>query len=320
MRFFRLLNFWFAAIALASVTAAQSATPEVILRELNRPCGIAFRPGGTADRFDVFIAESGAGRVVRWSAATPGRTVEAVTGFKVSGEFNRFVPQGPVALAFLDPGLMVVGASTADGGALVRSYELPEDGARLDATTDQTAARRAAANSVCLSLARTRVNEFVGDALVMAIHDGGRNALLKSRVQAGIVGQPRPFNQRELLAAPRVVATSPAGRIVVADDKGTLTFYNPIDGDAELRLTTKLEQIVGLAYSPTTGSLYAADFAAGLYRIDDASQPGKPACNPVRLADIKQASALAFAPDGSLYVVTFGDGTNGTLQVLAGNQ
>lgn len=331
MRLTRLLMIWPGAFAFAiaaaaqstavaqtaATTASQAATPAVALRGLNRPCGIVFLPGGTADRFDVFVAETGAGRVVRWSTAGSERPVEVIQGFEVPEEFDRFAPLGPVSLVFLDPGMLVVGASTADGGALVRSYELSDD-EPLDASADQ-AVGSPGAKSVCLSLTRTRANEFVADALVLAIHAGGHGDVLKSRVQAGIVGQPRPFLKSDLTVPPLSVVTSPTGRIVVAGAKGELTFYNPIDAHAELRLPTNLKHMVGLAYSPTTDNLYAADFEQGIYRIDDVSQPGGPACKPVRVADVQQASALAFAPDGSLYFVTFGDGKNGTLQVLPGN-
>jgi hypothetical protein len=333
MRTIRLLIGWLCIAAIAEFTVAQapvvqapvtqstvtpSAAPEVTLQNLNRPCGIAFRPGSTADRFDVFIAETGAGRVVRWSAASRERPVEVIKGFQVSDQIDRFAPLGPVSLVFLDPGMLVVGASTADGGSLVRSYELSVD-EPLEASADQAAASSDAAKSVCLSLTRTRANEFIADALVLTIHTPDRGDVLKSRVQAGIVGQPKQFLNSEPNASPLAITTSPTGRIVVAGANGELTFYNPIDAHAELRLSTKLQHIVGLAYSPTTENLYAADFEQGIYRIDDVSQAAHPACKPVRIADIDQASALAFAPDGSLYVVTFGDGKNGTLQILSGN-
>ena len=87
----------------------------------------------------------------------------------------------------------------------------------------------------------------------------------------------------------------------------------------------ELGAVVGLAYSSITGRLYAADFGrgeapGGIYRIDDDSQPGQPACRVVKIADIPRPTALAFAPDGTLYVTTFGDADNsGTLTALTGN-
>ena len=336
MRTIRLIVWWLSAAAFAQAVCAPTASAqtasaqsdkslpvarETTLRNLNRPCGIAVRPGGTADRYEVFIAESGAGRIVRWSTASPSQAAEVISGFDASDDFNRFNPQGPVCLWFLDPGLLVVGTTVSSPDALVRSYELPDDERVLDAEADRHADARSdgGGDAVCLALTRTRANEFVSDALLLAVREGNQGTLQRARVQAGIVGRPKPFGKSESPSSPRVLATSPAGRVVVGDEQGTLTFYNPIDGNSELRLATKLTQLTGLAYSPTTDSLYAAAFEQGLYRIDDASQPGKPACNPMRIADIKQSSALAFAPDGSLYVLTFGDGKNGTLQVITGD-
>ena len=105
----------------------------------------------------------------------------------------------------------------------------------------------------------------------------------------------------------------------MGDAGGRLAFYNPIDGKVELAMATDLHEFIGLAYSPITGSLYAADFAGGIHRIDDASEPGHPACRTVKVADVSKPTALAFAPDGALYVVTFGSGDDdGTLEVITG--
>jgi hypothetical protein len=319
MRSIQLLIGWLCFLAVAASAFAQSAEPTVTLKNLNHPCGISFRPGGTADRYDVFIAETGAGRVVRWSTSAPEQANPVIEGFDSGKAFDRFAPRGPVALWFLDPGMLVVGTAAAKADDVLRNYELPEEGETLAATDAASSARSGGDNAVCLSITRSRANEFVTDALLLATRDAKSGRLMKARIQAGIVGKMRPFLATEAEAQPLAVATSPAGRIVVADDGGGLTFYNPIDGDAELRLTTELKQIAGLAYSPTTNSLYAADFQQGLYRIDDASEPGHPACKAVQIAAVKEASALAIAPDGSLYLVTFGDGKTGTLQVLTGN-
>lgn len=331
MRTIRLVVWWLFALAFAPSVLAQLASqqstksqhvaPEAMLSNLNRPCAIAVRPGGTADRYELFIAESGAGRIVRWSTAASGEAPEIIAGFTSAADFDRFNPQGPVSLWFLDAGLLVVGTRGASPDALLRSYELPEDEKVLDADVDRRADARSAdaGDSVCLALTRSRPNEFVADALLLAVRDGDGGTLLRARVQAGIVGHPKSFGEGEAASWPRALATSPAGRFVVGDQKGRLSFSNPIDGSRELHFTTKLTQLTGLAYSPTTGSLYAADFDQGLFRIDDASQPGRPACNPVKIAELKQLAALAFAPDGALYLITFGDGKNGTLQVITGD-
>ncbi|HEY3393073.1 MAG TPA: hypothetical protein VGK58_10220, partial [Lacipirellulaceae bacterium] len=59
-----------------------------------------------------------------------------------------------------------------------------------------------------------------------------------------------------------------------------------------------------------TGNLYALgstrDNDEGLFRIDDASKPGERQIAVTKLADVEQPAALAFAPDGALYVTTLG--------------
>ena len=80
-----------------------------------------------------------------------------------------------------------------------------------------------------------------------------------------------------------------------------------------------------MAYSPITGALYAADFGGsrgggGIYRLEDASELGKPACRMVKVADMSKPTALAFAPDGALYVTTFGTSDNdGSIEALTGD-
>ncbi len=316
----------FFLFSVAGVGLAADATVETVLKNLSRPAGIAVRPGGTADRFEVFIAESGAGRVVRWTTLEPQQVTEVVTGFGTQDAADAFQQQGPIALLFLDPGLLVVGATSDEGGNLLGTYELPDGEKVLAADTTSEAATRnkASRGKTCAALARSHVNEFVTDRLFLAVRDAeGVSRLMASRLQAGMLGEPQSFGAEDAATndkpAPRAITISNSGRVVVADASGRLTFYSPIDGQVELTMSTNLKQIIGLAYNPASGSLYAADFAGGVHRIDDASQPGHPASRTVKVADISQPTALTFAPDGLLYVVTFGTSDDtGTLQIISG--
>ena len=303
------------------VAFAADANVEVVLKNLNRPCGIAMRPGGTADRFDVFIAESGAGRVARWSTHSPQQVTEVVNGFGTHTAADVFHQQGPLALTFLDPGLLVVGTTSNDRGDLLRAYELPDGDKVLaaDATSEAASGNKALRGESCAAMSRSRVNEFVTDRLFLAVRDAnGRARLMSSRVQAGMLGEPQAFGSLDA-EPPRAITISNSGRVVVGDAAGKLTFFSPIDGKVELAVPTDLKQLIGLAYNPSSGSLYAADFAGGIHRIDDASQPGHPECRTVKVADVSHPTALAFAPDGSLYVVTYGSAeANGTLSVITG--
>jgi hypothetical protein len=345
-----------------SPAAADDVAAKTVVAGLHRPCGIAARLGRTAVRYEMYIAESGAGRVVRWSNMSPNGFEDAITGFPTAGTRQPVLPRapgtdqlprvpgrgsaanpyeqtGPQGLLFVDPDLLVVAvaASSDRGQGLLRVFELPEEGETL--TADEAIDRPSgpapldpsAGQIACYSLTRSRANEFVPDMIVAAIRGAGRQGgLYKSRVQAGVVGRQRPFwadNRSGRVSPPMAVATSNSGRIVTVHlgppDGGArcrLTFLNPIDGSVELEMPLDLAEVVALAYSPTSGRLYAADFVGGVHRIDDASEPGRPACRVVKIADIARPTALAFAPDGALYVTTFGDiDDNGTLVVLTGN-
>jgi len=71
--------------------------------------------------------------------------------------------------------------------------------------------------------------------------------------------------------------------------------------------------VVALAYSPSTGGLYAADAAqhmperGGIYRLDDDSEPGRPMCRAVKIAEVRRPTSLVCGPDGAIYVTTLGD-------------
>ena len=107
----------------------------------------------------------------------------------------------------------------------------------------------------------------------------------------------------------------------------TLAFYVPASANLALSLDTGLNDIFALAYSPS-GQLYAVDFSredeasGGVYRLDDAIINGQQACQAVKIASVVRPTALAFSPDGTLYVTSFGasDGENqGVLLKITGN-
>jgi glucose/arabinose dehydrogenase len=116
------------------------------------------------------------------------------------------------------------------------------------------------------------------------------------------------------------LAVSKRGELVVGEsgslDKphaGAVSFYNPQDkGKLLLSVPTGLNEIVGLAYSPQSGNLYALDLSrndakeAGLYRIDAARQDGRMAAKAIKIVELDKPTALVFTSDGTLYVTLLG--------------
>jgi glucose/arabinose dehydrogenase len=77
-------------------------------------------------------------------------------------------------------------------------------------------------------------------------------------------------------------------------------------------VATGLHDVVGVAVSPRTNRIYAVDFASaatdqgGLFRLDLVTEDGETVCKTTRLMPLDRPSALAFAPDGTLFITTWG--------------
>ncbi len=91
-----------------------------------------------------------------------------------------------------------------------------------------------------------------------------------------------------------------------------LSFYGASDGKPLLNLKTDLFDITSLVYSPKTGQLYALDVAwmapkeGGLFRLDAEGTGKDQTCKAVKRASLDKPTAMAFGPDGTLYITIFG--------------
>jgi hypothetical protein len=312
-------------LAPSSAFAAETVAVETVLSNLTNPCGLAIRPGDSPERYEVFVADSGAQRVIRLWSNEPEKSVDVVTGFAPGSLGGEPLRVGPIALLFLDRNQLVVGSSGDDGHARVRLYELTDPAAELTADQAKQEVEFPAESGAdhIYALARTRANERVPEAIILTSFRNDRSGQLrKIPIRAGMLGEMQPFGA----AKDRADANQPAAvslaesTFLVAGQTGALdesrdsrlVFYNPIDGAESMDLPVELYDVVGLAYSPRSGNLYAADIAwkapdqGGVYRIDDAGEAGEPQCAAVKVADVPRASALAFGPDGTLYVTQFG--------------
>lgn len=311
----------------------QSSEFEVVtvLSGLDNPAGLAVRKIG---QFDLFLSESGAGRVWQLSTKDPEQKQEVITGF-ATNRFNNQLPYqvGPLSLAFLTQRskLIVGNSGQPNGKDQLSVFTLPQDGRVLDAQADithslgpQRGGPKVSAGSVnFLGISR------VDNAPEMFLSVGGDNdqgIILKAGIEANRLVYLKPFGGRQQVSSnPGGIARIPSPRppfLVVGNigsydtpKDGSLLFFVPNSGELAMKLSTGLHDIMSIIYSPS-GQLYVADFAwieesdGGIYRIEDVRVDGMQGCRAVKIANVSHPMDMAFSRDGSLYVTAFGPGEN----------
>src|SRR5947207_1338502 len=79
----------FCSTASAATAADNNVTVQKILTGLQNSRGVAVQPVGTSDSYEIFIAESGAGRIVKVTSGKSEKATDVVSGFSTksaSGE------------------------------------------------------------------------------------------------------------------------------------------------------------------------------------------------------------------------------------------
>ncbi len=319
---------------------ANSVAVEQVVAALKNPVGVAVRPDGSGEAYEVFVAESGAGRVVKFLSGKPERRIDVVSGFSTKAANNDNLSSAGVhSLHFLDHMRLIVAGGDDDGAPFVRLYELPEpesplaaDQHKHEANVPETGKDPNFDVHVFRSIARTQPNDRVGDFLLIAAPaNGDSTGLVYVPVRSGTLGDAVPARFKDAVGEFQIggIAVGKNGYVTVATntrgDSGQpsrLAFFSPLDRRIVMHMPTELNRIVALAYSPKSGNLFVAnspttdDDRAGIYRIDNANQPNAPACTAVKIADVHQPTALAFAPDGALYVTASGNSTGKSAGLL----
>jgi len=307
---------------------------ETVLSNLDNPFGLAVRLHQTKPR-ELFVAESGAGRVIRITIGKPSELVEAITDFEVATlAIDGSRRGGPLGLAFLTRSKLIVGDCA---NRVLRVFALPKDGATLTAADadHMVGPPRIGKNSNGAKL--DFLSLAVANQLVYISSRGhdGRGWILQAGGEANRLSYLRSLIDMRQTASglPGGIAVIPSPRppfLVVAQSGVSgcsLTFLIPTTGEQAMSLSTGLSDVLSLAYSPS-GQLYAADFspkapeAGGIYRLDDARVEGRPACRAVKIATIARPVAMVFTSEETLYVTSFGEGQNakqGKLIKITGN-
>lgn len=323
---------------LPTLAAAAPSVPtvktETVVGGLDNPVAVTMRATGG----DLFVSESGAGQVVRIVPGKDAKPLPVVTGFPVGPSPDMAdLRVGPLGLAFTTTGNLIVGS----GGQgpekdAVRMFVLPAD--NKPQTIDD------AKKSLVIKsgdASKTGEGWFYGIAAApYAIFATSRGDVSGGWISRSFI-QPvsgkdasvsildlRPFIQSKRLVhsdGPTALAISKRNELVVGQagkfDKtpdSMLSFYNPSNSKLLLNLPTSLLDIVGLAYSPQTGFLYAVDLAwaddkqGGLFRLDATDTDGTLGIKAVKITSLDKPTSLCFAPDGTLYVTILGTAKSGT--------
>jgi len=308
----------FAALVTFGLAAfAQDVKVEQVVGTLSNPCGIAVQPGSGA----IYLADSANGRVCR---VDNGKLVDVITGSPkdVYGK-GPFYDIGPLGLVFTSDGksLVVGDGGYKDGEECIRVYTVPEAGKpalNFEKDASQKLGPLPAMEGV-LAEGNLYGLALTSSALYVTSNgDDTKGWVLKADLNGTKFGKLQrwlPTKEMVDVDAPVGIAINKQGDIVVGQfgevnkpNDSLLTFYSAKTGKMLSNFETNLYDITGLAYSPKTGLLYATDFAwmkpdeGGLFRID----AGQGGVKVTKITSLDKPTALAFAPDGTLYITVIG--------------
>lgn len=327
-------TFRIALLSLA-VTAGAAATadaqdrdrdaPRPVQRNLDNPTGIAIHP----KTGHFFIADrSGVIRLVR-APRTEGQRgrrmqrIQEITGFPsdVYGKGPMY-DIGPLGLAFLDEGhLIVADGSRQDVDELILIYDIEETPPTEPAQADSAEYTLGPLGPNDMGQAEGNYYAVVvagGAIFATANGDDTKGWIVKSEITNGHPGElMRGIATKEAVNvdAPVALTVNKEGRLVVGQmgeinvaGDSLLSIYDPKSGELLHNWETGLHDITGLAYSPTTGKLYATDFAwmntaeGGLFELtikNDAVETRK-------VTSLDKPTAIAFDKDGHAYITVLG--------------
>jgi DNA-binding beta-propeller fold protein YncE len=336
MTTFRIAVLSLAALGAAATVEAQQNpdrnAPRPVVRNLDNPTGIAIHP----KTGHVFVADrSGVIRLVR---APREEGQQRRRGFERTQEITGFPSDiygkgpmydiGPLGLAFLDEGhLIVADGSRKDVDELILVYDIEETPPKEPAQADSAEYTLGPLGPNEMGQAEGNYYAAVvagGAIFATANGDDTKGWIVKSEIKDGHPGElKRGIATKEAVNvdAPVALTVNKDGNLVVGQmgeinvaGDSLLSIYDPTTGELKHNWETGLNDITGLAYSPTTSKLYATDFAwmntaeGGLFELtikDDKVETRK-------VASLDKPTAIAFDQRGNAYITVLGTKAEGS--------
>jgi hypothetical protein len=319
---------------------------ETLLSDLHAPRAVAVRPDSSGSPTEIFVAENGAGRVVSWSDAKKNSADEQIAGLPTGGRpgHSESAASGVRALFFLDRNRLATAGGEEDDTPFLWLFDLSDTDASLKAEDRKQEVatpelKDAPKATSYVGLARTLTNDRVADLLyALCAAADGPDGFRKIPLHANTLGEsalPVPLAPLQEWNATGGITISNEGYIVVScrgsdgsSGSCSIRYLSPLDSRTVLEVPTTLQNVTALAFAPKSGNLFAAnsssgDADGGIYRIDDASQPGRPLTKTVKIVSVDGPTSMAFGPDGTLYATalgkTDGEKTSGVLLKLSGD-